>query len=638
LLELAMLEFQVHVRQRVAWSSLMVSRHVTWMMPLTATLLIVPLAVILVWPVVRLVAWRSRSGRPASPLALAWVWGWAGTVLGMLFWIGPLLATRALYNGAAFVLALGLGFRLGRWMVRPAGCWRRLAYSGSGIAILLLPACLLPQWHAAVRTPAPAPSPSVGRAPNLLWIVVDTLRADHMSVYGYSRPTTPELEKWAKAGITFDQARSSAPWTLPSHVTMFTGLWPFEHGARVDRAYSGPSPTLAEHLRARGYRTAGIVANVRMCNAAYGVGRGFHSYLDYPCNQEISLRAMLDNSALGSVVAKLCRRMRLPLAHSIPFSLQRAAREITADGRAWLDGAAPSGPAETARSRRPFFLFLNVMDVHGPYLPSPDAARTFWTGPIPAKELASPGRGWDALRARNAAPPDQRAQRQRELEDVCRRLSDLYDDCLHGLDAELGRFLGELRSGGRLANTWVVITSDHGEHFGEHHIFGHGWSLYDCQTHVPLVLIPPLGAEGAATDSDSAASLRGRRIAVPVSLRDLPRTLTELLIPGTGNPFPGQNLARCWNDSGPGLADPILSQLEEPCLAGEEFATDQTVSVHAVLAENYTLIDTRGKPPELYALEDRKQERNLADDPAQRSRLERLRCTLATLRRAPGSL
>ena len=70
-------------------------------------------------------------------------------------------------------------------------------------------------------------------------------------------------------------ARSAAPWTLPSHVTMFTGLWPFEHDARIDRAYRGPSPTLAEHLRAQGYQTAGIVGNVRMCNAAYGVGRGF---------------------------------------------------------------------------------------------------------------------------------------------------------------------------------------------------------------------------------------------------------------------------------------------------------------------------------------------------------------------------
>ena len=274
------------------------------------------------------------------------------------------------------------------------------------------------------------------------------------------------------------------------------------------------------------------------------------------------------------------------------------------------------------------------MDVHGPYLPSPDATRRFWTGPIPAKPLAVPASGWNAQKARDAATPEQRPQRQRELDDVRRRLTDLYDECLYGLDAELGRFLRELRAAGRLANTWVVITADHGEHFGEHHCFGHGSSLYNEQTHVPLVLIPPLGAEGTGTDD--VARLRGRRVEVPVSLRDLPRTMTELLIPGADNPFPGRSLARFWSASGPVVADPILSQAEEPRLSGEDFAADQLASINSVIDENYILIDSSGNPPELYAIEDRKQERNLADDPAQRPRLERLRSALAALRRAPG--
>ena len=467
-LELAVLQIQAHVRHRVGWHSLMVSRHITWMVPVSAPLVIVPLAVILVWPALALLAWRSRRGRPAPPLAVAWAWGWAGTVLGTLLLLGPLLAMRALHPAAAVALALGLGFRLWHWMVRPIAGWRRLSYSGAGIVILALPACLFTQWNAVVRTPEPTWSRPVAGSANLLWIVVDTLSADHMSMYGYSRQTTPELEAWAKEGITFDMARSAAPWTLPSHVTMFTGLWPFEHDARVDRAYRGPSPTLAEHLRAQGYQTAGIVANVRMCNIAYGVGRGFDYYLDEPGNQEISLRAMMYNSALGSVVMELCRRIGLPVPGPAPFGLERTAREITADGRAWLDRVSQSNPSETPGSRRPFFLFLNLMDVHGPYLPSPDAARRFWTGPIPSKPLATPASGWNALRARDAAPPEQREQRQRELEDVRRRLTDLYDECLYGLDAELGRFLRELRAEGRLANTWVVITADHGEHFGEH--------------------------------------------------------------------------------------------------------------------------------------------------------------------------
>jgi arylsulfatase A-like enzyme len=500
--------------------------------------------------------------------------------------------------------------------------------------ILALPACVFVQFNAVARTLEPTSSRPVAGSANLLWIVLDTLSADHMSMYGYNRQTTPELEAWAKEGITFEMARSAAPWTLPSHVTMFTGLWPFEHEARVDRAYRAPSPTLAEHLRAQGYQTAGIVANVRMCNIAYGVGRGFDYYRDDPGNQEISLRAMMYNSALGSVVMRLCRSMGLPIAGPTPFGLQRTAREVTTEGRAWLDGVLQSNPSETPGSRRPFFLFLNLMDVHGPYLPSPNAARRFWVGPIPSKTLAVPASGWNALRARGAAPPEQRGQRQRELEDVRRRLSDLYDECLYGLDAELGRFLRELRAGGRLANTWVVITADHGEHFGEHDRFGHGSSLYNEQTHVPLVLIPPLGAEGTGTDC--APQPRGRRVTVPVSLRDLPRTLTELLIPGADNPFPGRSLASSWSTSGPVLAEPVLSQLEEPRLTGEDFAPDQVVTINSVIDEDYILIDSGSSPSELYAIEDRKQQRNLADDPTQRSRLERMRCTLATLRSAPG--
>ena len=360
---------------------------------------------------------------------------------------------------------------------------------------------------------------------------------------------------------------------------------------------------MAEHLRAQGYQTAGVVANVRMCNIAYGVGRGFDDYLDEPGNLEISLRAMMYNSALGSVLMTLCQQIGLPVPGPAPFGVERSAREITADGRAWLDRACPISPSEASGPRRPFFLFLNLMDVHGPYMPSPEAVGRFWTGPKTSKALATPASGWKAQRAHATAPPEQRAERQRELEEVRHRLTDLYDECIYGADAELGRFLGKLRAEGRLANTWVVITADHGEHFGEHQLFGHGGSLYNEQIHVPLILIPPLDAE--ETGTDSAARLRGRRVGVPVSQRDLPRTLTELLIPGAKNPFPGRSLAYSWSDNGPVLADPVLSQVEQPRLAGEDFAADQAVTINSVIDENHILIDRGINPPELYAIEDR---------------------------------
>jgi arylsulfatase A-like enzyme len=636
LLELVVRVAQVQVLHRVAWTSLMISRHAAWMLPLVSALVIVPMTVVLVWPVLAWASWRRR--RRGAAQVVSWAWGWAGMVLCALFFFGPLRAIQGLHPAAPVALAVGLGFRLRRLFVGPTPDWRR----GSGwgaVAILLLPPCAL--WHSgAVGRPSTFDwSPAPPASPNLLWIVVDTLRADRMSLYGYGRPTTPELESWAQAGITFDMARSAAPWTLPSHVTMFTGLWPHQHGASIDCPYFGTAPTLAEHLRAHGYQTAGIVANVRMCNAAYGLDRGFDHHVDYPCNREISLRAMMYNSVQGSVAMELGRRLLLPLPQPFPFVAYRGARAITGEARSWLDGqdrGSGSGVPATA-ARRPYFLFLNLMDVHAPYVPPADARRRFWTGPNPPRKLAIPGCGWDTLRARNAASPEQRPQRERELEATRRRLGDLYDDCLLALDAELGRFLRELCAAGHLTNTWVVITADHGEHFGEHDCFGHGSSLYNEQTHVPLILIPPLGA-GVSGD-DPAAALRGRRISRPVSLRDLPRTVTELLLPVADNPFPGRSLARDWNSAGSEPIDPIFAQLEEPRLAGDDFSSEPVTGMNSVIVDDYILIESSDRPPELYHLfADRLQQRNLAALPAFQPGLEMMRCTLSALRGRPGTL
>ena len=131
---------------------------------------------------------------------------------------------------------------------------------------------------------------------------MDTVRADRMSLYGYPRPTTPELGRWARRGITFTWRVRRAPWTLPSHLTMFTGLWPFEHGARIDRPYHGPSPTLAEHLGCPGIRHRRLRGNTGMCNAYFGADVGSTIMSTMLCNHEVSLRAAVFNSrsATGS--------------------------------------------------------------------------------------------------------------------------------------------------------------------------------------------------------------------------------------------------------------------------------------------------------------------------------------------------
>ena len=258
------------------------------------------------------------------------------------------------------------------------------------------------------------------------------------------------------------------------------------------------------------------------------------------------------------------------------------------------------------------------MDVHGPYFPTSSATGKFWTGPTPTLNQSTPECGWVALREMDQASAEAHPRRRSELEAVSRRLVDLYDECLSGLDADLGRFLDGLRSAGMLENTWVVITGDHGEHFGEHRSFGHGSTVYNELTHVPLILIPPLGS--AESGRDPARALRGRRIKTPVSLRDLPATVAELIGPTTRHPFPGQSLARYWNTAGAGPGDPVLSQLDQPDLRGEDFRTEDVTKVDSLIHDDYVLIESRNRPLELYHLfNDPLQQRNLAEQPSKRA-------------------
>ncbi len=471
------------------------------MVPVAETLVTVGLTLILVTPAIALSAWRN--GRPGSSRSTSWAWTWAGIVLGTLLFLGPLLAVRRLHAAAALALAFGAGTRIRRFVVRPTPGWQRASRWAGAIALCGLAAYSYRQWDRVAHAEERAWSRPASPAPNLIWIVMDTVRADHMSLHGYSRKTTPVLEDWSRQGITFDRARSAAPWTLPSHISMFTGLWPFQHGARIDHPYSGPSPTLAEHLAANGYATAGFAGNTGMCNASYGVGRGFDYYVEMLCNHEVSLRAAMFNSSLGNVVMKLANRIGLPVPVDYPHKGRRLAPELIGHAQEWLGRVRARNEAAEPESRRPFFLFVNFMDAHSPYIPLAESTRRFWTDPIPPRNQTVPENGWRALDARNAAPPDRKPALQRDLDAVTGRLRDLYDDCLVGLDAQLGRFLRELQAGGLLEETWVVITSDHGEQFGEHSVFGHGAGLYNQVTHVPLIVIPP-GARGSGRDPNAA--------------------------------------------------------------------------------------------------------------------------------------
>src|SRR5262245_25328038 len=174
----------------------------------------------------------------------------------------------------------------------------------------------------------------------LVLVSVDTLRADRLGAYGYKSGRTPAIDALAKQGVLFEQAFSHYPVTLPSHASLLTGLQPPQHGVRNNVGYGLPEKftTLAERLKAAGYRTGGVVSSM-VLRADTGIAQGFDTY-----------------------EAPSARRVRNP-AHAFPqtqgdASLQKAL--------SWLEGAKPG---------EPFFLFLHLFDPHAPYEP-PEPFRT----------------------------------------------------------------------------------------------------------------------------------------------------------------------------------------------------------------------------------------------------------------------
>jgi arylsulfatase A-like enzyme len=287
--------------------------------------------------------------------------------------------------------------------------------------------------ESAARTPA---------RPTILLISVDCLRADHVGVYGYEKPTTPSIDELAKEATVFREAASASSWTIPSHMSMFTGLPPLFHGVSEsqDRFWAGtatklaPSvPYLAEILARDGYDTAGVVSSVAM-SQVYGFERGFGVYRLHPASA-----AQVVDSALD-----LARRGK----------------------------------------GREQFLFLHFIDAHWPYLPMVEFreyAREFLDRfPPRPRDISELTRRLSG-KAEKARP-----------EDAAEALS-LYDAAIAHVDRELGRLFRELRALEIYDDSLILVTSDHGESFHDHGTWGHGRNLYQELTHVPLVVKWPRG-------------------------------------------------------------------------------------------------------------------------------------------------
>ena len=510
LVELAMHFVRRHFINPSSFGALQLNAEAYWMVPVS-NLLIFGVLGLLVAGVAALRRYRSLS--IAGDFALFIHSGFAG-----------LLTIRGLSLLACSVFSAGLAFRLTTWLLakehRPSRFVRR------ALPVLLALVALLAGFgpgreklvaHQLVAPPA-------GSA-NVLFIVLDTVRAKSLSVYGYSRDTSPNLTKLAQRGVRFDQARSCAAWTLPSHASMFTGRWPYELSAHPDHPLDATYPTLAEVLRDHGYATAGFVGNTYFCNRWFGIDRGFVHYEDVAvCLIEIIRSSDMGRALISNVAPSIFTRDR-PYAY---FNRKDAAT-VNHDMLSWLDGQ-PKG--------HPYFAFLNYYDAHDPYIAAEGAPRHFGLRPETAQEVAAL-RDW--LHVDKTKIPNRLLQ----------MAIDGYDDGIAYLDDQIGRLLAALESRGQLDNTLIVITSDHGELHGEHAAFGHGSHLYRQVVDVPLLVVGPGNVPHART------------VAQAVSLRDLPSTVVDLVGLSQGQPFPGRSLGRCWN------AAPAQSSPDDAFLVAE---------------------------------------------------------------------
>ena len=387
-------------------------------------------------------------------------------------------ATSAVRAGITLLASATLGLIGGR-LLRSEAARRpgRLALALGGASLLALSGLFVHD----VATPAPAagaaaepaPPPS---GPNVVLIVLDTTRADHMSAYGYRRPTTPFLEELAGESTLYENAVSPAPWTLPSHASLFTGQFPSVHGANAEHQWLRDKfLTLAEILRRHGYVTAGFSNNPTVSHSS-NLDQGFQSFTNVFLEWGPELG--WDGGVTG-VQRTIPERLfhKFLVWHQPPDKGGRRTDHLIGH---WLDAW------QAAPERRPFFLFVNLLEAHLPYEPPPRLRDRFVTGPPrPAiAALRTPDWFHEAFRLManpGALVPEDYAQ-----------IGDYYDAELAYQDERLRDLVGALRHRGLLDDTLLIVTADHGENLGEHGgLLNHVLSFHETLLHVPLVVRRP---------------------------------------------------------------------------------------------------------------------------------------------------
>jgi arylsulfatase A-like enzyme len=585
------------------------TRHFVWLIPVTNLCLFVALGLALkllarAWP--RQVDWLasrllgSLTLLPSLLVGLPRIHGlaWFVVTLGVASWLVPALERHA----ASLRRLLRFSFPIvaGLVLIVGATSWGRDRYR---------------EWRQGAN-----PLPASG-SPNVLLVVLDTVAAEHLSLYGYERPTSPAIDELAERGIRFARAQATSSWTLVSHAGLFTGRWPHELSAGWLSPLDGTFPTLAEFLGSRGYATAGFVANTSYCASGSGLERGFTSYDDYIFPRLTAFRA----ASLVHRIVDGIRGMERFLEDRLDIDIlrspvERLFRLVNADRKEAMDVNREFLDWLTRRPQkeRPFFVFLNYYDAHSPYeLPSQRVHR--FGAQIVESRDTDMIQGWWSIDKSAFTPRDVALAR------------DAYDECLADLDEQLGRLFDELSRRGVLDTTWVILAADHGESFGEHAgVFCHGTSLYQTELHVPLVIVPPGGIPSKQVVTE------------PVSLRDVAATIVDVLGLQADSPFPGQSLARFWQGSSPSSSTPADRALAE-VVPIDPLNPDplEMVKPHWPMAAvtdggwAYIRREADGREELFHLTEDAKESHNLAESPAAQPDLERMRGSLRGLTAGP---
>ena len=472
----------------------------------------------------------ALAGRYVRPLPVLRAIVFVLTVLAAHDWLA---LTERLSRISCWLLAVGVAAAIGRWFAVHSDTalrfWRKTLPAAVAAIFVLAVAIHAAKWlrESNVVRNLPAASPD---APNVLVIVVDTLRADHLSSYGYTRPTSPNIDQLAAQGVLFENVLSTTSWSLPSHASLLTGRYQFEHGvdniaplpvlgAAADSAIKslGGGTTLGEVLQQRGYRTGAFSANRTYFTGNLGFSRSFVHFEDYfHSPADMFLRTFLGRQIERNYLQRTEKSKPKRLLRWLGFnalldddgdhSVKKRAPVVNEELLQWIDGDR----------QRPFFAFLNYFDVHAPY----GAPRSY---AAPAWSQNSP--------------------------------TDRYDDGIRYTDDAIGTLLTALNQRNLGPSTIVIFTSDHGESLGQHHVATHADALYRELIQVPLIIRYP-GHVPA-----------GVRVPQPVTNAAIPATVMDLLGGANAAPFPPgafprRSVTPLWRTSTSVGAD-VLSELAQ---------------------------------------------------------------------------